>query len=1816
MDSAYDDLFLDNYIMTPSSPPPAREQLGLDLSPAKLPHEMQREEDEVRKRSFFGKQGIMKRVNKFQSLLGATVSSRTSRQEDHRAPGPSHVRFKGVTSPRDSRSGSASMSISGSTAPSGDTGIAQDMSEHSEHTYDDISIIPLEELLKDEFVDTDLEVARKDPRFHTQVREAFRSALQCVYSPFYAQLEKNLAMDDASFVRSEENIDHGNGDDGSDSTAIDELEDDDLGTPISSSALTSSSEPAFNAGLVNPSDFQWKLVRTLRHAFRGLVTESEFRSDWTQFVSESSFDTQYPCDLTLRTLEQRKNSIPHHPYFRKEQFATEEQYETWMHDEINTVDKLIETALEVRKHKVNMAMRVDLRNVAFFRGIRKVNTELRLRCGGNWAGDWVKCTEYDPDTECYIFDWDSRPGFDREYRERIGRERVEFVHKKNILGKSLVAGYFDVNIHSILKSLQSPLPRNWSQGVFEKKVEIKNAKGQAVGEADVSVLLKFHFFPSTSSRRTAAKQSEQFAPDYHRLYEILVSRIVKMHRINETTSERTILNFYERFILEEFALIYGIHEVFRRITSLKALAPRLDLITPFSDEIMRDIQFIHIAIEMDSFIVTLDDRQQLKLVIHTLDEKIFNLICDFKKYFPRNRPKGAFSTFFEIWWMIRTRYEGQSVDDERGTLAILCRDMVRKAIVADYDSIVDAVSTFDNTVHSGVSILDKDSVSSGRRKSITSGIAKHFKADGSRVLAGSVLSQVCRVLEGRINDTFNFSGIFPEEVKYEMISVKRYYELLRGDVELFLASKGGPNNLPPFDVLQIWSDMSRLHKTIIFNFEDVGELDFDFINLDNIAREQVPRWMAEMREKLLLYKTESIALDKYDEKSGLLHSTSVVDLFSAGNQMLEFIRGLDFVTLDILQSFVQVICDVTIEYARAMEDRCLLQLTERRAVVSSASQSRTDDITTEVVIDFASLREGVLKESDNFALELPPLLVTRDFIIKLNNIEAARQQLNHIIEAVENSKNEYFDTETEDYDDLTDDTATTISDFDDTSHSTTTTTVQPSREASEHNKKSTFRALNNMLDEVVVIMATQFQPFAHACLTDLTALAAGHKDLTEQQVQQDFQEKIDQVLESHLLDPVLTPSFIALNEHMYFDLFLRVLKRIYGTTLREIESLILPTRDFINRQKVQYLTIPQVYVLKSSLVPLFIFFRGGESDRGLSKEWLKDETRWVAQIMKIFDRPTERLISFYKKRFLDNEQRVENTEEEKQDDSEATVTSQQQQQEPQLQLQLPEKRLPNVRDIIEEEERNEEIEAIKRIEERRRMHSFTSVASVDSSVSASVRTSDKKKSYIDRITPIEIFLIIAARASYDKMAAKFVSEYKDTIAGLTLHEHLGLDPSQIVFETFHCFNHRMTPGRVIITSVYLLFQRLKMTGTGYSTKKQNMIRLMDVDDVKRSTSLMGKGFTIRATPATGADRQSYSLKLYFSRNATREKFYKTLAEHARAAGNKLFEGRQTAENLRIEPATETSLDAMAEIPSTTRRSLDRVAMEDEVRHSFGVDRSEILIDRFKCALKDQPGFLFIFTQCMCFRGTLDTSIKLTIPFSEVLRIEKSSLSHLDISLSSGITFEFKKFANRHHAYGVIFSQWDSFIERSSVSSYAPSSVFSANGTGGGPKSYSSGLSTASTSNLFKQRRKSIVGKIMSSTRRKSLPVGSAQRPSVSDEDQDHFYKTFDSIEPDELLIAKYERISYGSATGQLGTLYVSTRHICFEPAVMSSDKWVSISVSDIKEVVVKRSRMLVGKTMKLRLRNGGKVKFHIRSTSNDAIDLVKRLTPPFQASYV
>lgn len=1814
MDSAYDDLFLDSYIMTPSSPPPAREQLGLDRSPAKLPHEMQREEEEVRRRSFFGKQGIMKRVNKFQSLLGATVTSRTSRQEDHRATGPSHVRFKGVPSPKDSRSESTSMSISGGTAASADAGIAQDMSEHSEHTYDDISVIPLEELLKDEFVDTDLEIAQKDPSFHAQVREAFRSALQCVYSPFYAQLEKNLAMDDASFIRSEENVDHGN-EDQSDSTAIDELEDD-LGTPISSSALTSSSEPVFDAGLANPCDFQWKLVRTLRHAFRGLVTESEFRSDWMQFVSESSFETQYPCDLTLRALEQRKNSIPNHPYFRKEQFAIEEQYETWMQNEINTVDKLIETALEVRKHKVNMVMHVDLRNVLFFRGVRKINTELRLRCGGAWAGDWVKCTEYDPDAECYVFDWDSRPGFDREYRERIGRERVEFVHKKNIFGKSLVAGYFDVNIHSILKSLQSPLPRNWSQGVFEKKVEIKNAKGQAVGEADVSVLLKFHFFPSTSSRRTVAKQSEQIVPDYHYLYEILVSRIVKMHRINETTSERTILNFYERFILEEFALIYGIHEVFRRITSLKALAPRLDLITPFSDEIMRDIQFIHIAIEMDSFIVTLDDRRQLKQVIHTLDEKIFNLICDFKKYFPRNRPKGAFSTFFEIWWMIRTKYEGQSVDDDRGTLAVLCRDMVRKAIAADYDSIVDAVSTFDSTVHSGISILDKDSAGKKRRKSLTSGIGKYVKGNDGRVLAGSVLSQVCRVLEGRINDTFNFSGIFPEDVKYEMISVKKYYELLRSDVELFLASNGGPNNLPPFDVLQIWSDMSRLHKTIIFNFEDVGELDFNFINLDIIAREQVPRWMAELREKLLLYKTESIALDKYDEKSGLLHSTSVVDLFSAGNQMLEFIRGLDFVTLDILQSFVQVICDVTIEYARAMEDRCLLQLTERRAVVSSASQSHsTDDVTTEIVIDFASLREGVLKESDNFVLELPPLLVTRDFIIKLNNIEAARQQLNQIIEAVENSKNEYFDTETEDYDDWTDDTATTVSDFDDSSHSTAISTVQPTQEAAEYNKKSTFRALNNMLDEVVVILATQFQPFAHACLTELVALAAGHKDLTEQQVQRDFQAKIDQVLESQLLEPVLTPSFISLNEHMYFDLFLRVLKRIYGTTLREIESLILPARDFINRQKVQYLTIPQVYVLKSSLVPLFLFFRGGESDRGLSKEWLKDETRWVAQIIKIFDRPTERLISFYKKRFVDNEQpenAVKNMEEEKQKDSEATVTSQPQ---PQLQLQFqPEKRLPNVRDIIEEEEKNEEIETLKRIEERRRMHSFTSVASVASSV-ASARTSDKKKSYIDRIIPIQIFLIIAARADYDKMAARFVSEYKDIIMGLTLHEHLGLDPAQIVYETFHCFNHRMTPGRVIITSVYLLFQRLKMTGTGYSTKKQNMIRLMDVDDIKRSTSLMGKGFTIRATPATGADRQSYILKLYFSRNATREKFFKSLAEHARAAGNKLFESRQTAENLRIEPASETPLNSLAEIPSTTRRSLDRVAMEDEVRHSFGVDRSEILIDRFKCALKDQPGFLFIFTQCMCFRGTLDTSIKLTIPFSEVLRIEKSSLSHINISLSSGITFEFKKFANRHHAYGVIFSQWDSFIERSSVSSYATSGVFSANGTGG-PKSYTSGLSTASTSNLFKQRRKSIVGKIMSSTRRKSLPVGSAQRPSVSDEDQDHFYKTFDSIEPDELLIAKYDRISYGSATGQLGTLYISTRHVCFEPAVMSSDKWVSISVSDIKEVVVKRSRMLVGRTMKLRLRNGGKVKFHIRSTSNDAIDLVKRLIPPFQASYV
>src|SRR5690606_1077010 len=94
----------------------------------------------------------------------------------------------------------ARMSVTGSRS----SPIAEDEST------DDISIIPLEELLGDEFVDEDLDLAKSDPTQHTLFKNAFRSALQCIYSPYYTQLEKNLDMDDATFFHAD-NIDDSDG---------------------------------------------------------------------------------------------------------------------------------------------------------------------------------------------------------------------------------------------------------------------------------------------------------------------------------------------------------------------------------------------------------------------------------------------------------------------------------------------------------------------------------------------------------------------------------------------------------------------------------------------------------------------------------------------------------------------------------------------------------------------------------------------------------------------------------------------------------------------------------------------------------------------------------------------------------------------------------------------------------------------------------------------------------------------------------------------------------------------------------------------------------------------------------------------------------------------------------------------------------------------------------------------------------------------------------------------------------------------------------------------------------------------------------------------------------------------------------------------------------------------------------------------------------------------------------------------------------------------------------------------------------------------
>lgn len=499
---------------------------------------------------------------------------------------------------------------------------------------------------------------------------------------------------------------------------------------------------------------------------------------------------------------------------------------------------------------------------------------------------------------------------------------------------------------------------------------------------------------------------------------------------------------------------------------------------------------------------------------------------------------------------------------------------------------------------------------------------------------------LCRQVAQKAEDLLFYSRSFDSEVTHELISLKTYYvENFKKDIETFFKNPDLDRQGMAFSLVQLAIEVERLNKIIIETFEEYvtttlfshfttlfyrESKKIELLNASEMLKDTLPILFKAIRTKLSEIAKKSVGVEQ--SLKGVNHGTSLVDVYSAASQYFEALSNLEleseFKTL-VYKSYEEIVVSVTLQYARLNETFCLETLQYMDV------NSLPPELKKRAVINFNWMQK-FFNEKDEAVLSEPQLIVTRDFLQKLNNIGAAREQLQNAVSEIDKEKYNYMDysefemKEEEDSDNEQQEEEEGLN--------------ETSSEKKNELLEKSFMELNQIIYALIQIVVKQFQPFVRKSLVTIVNVL---KDEPPQQrpevdVIAQYDKKCLKYLDE-LFEQVITPNLWIFNASLVNSLFTKLLETMYSLIMQEFEELITP-KMYSNALPVN---ASQVYILKVLLEDVINYFftenEGGNSSSssssGISKTVARRESRLVKKLFKLHGKSTSNLLEYYKKKF-------------------------------------------------------------------------------------------------------------------------------------------------------------------------------------------------------------------------------------------------------------------------------------------------------------------------------------------------------------------------------------------------------------------------------------------------------------------------------------------------------------------------------------------------------------------------------------------------------
>ncbi|KAF0983777.1 hypothetical protein FDP41_007692 [Naegleria fowleri] len=961
------------------------------------------------------------------------------------------------------------------------------------------------------------------------------------------------------------------------------------------------------------------LKHTLKASFSGVVNERDFNEAWR------NIDNQYFPFRSKNTIAQNsvgsdlvKNAILFrkylaendlNPMYNMKKYANQAEYQNWKRDELNQISILLNTIDQQRTSVFLGSFNLNLNMLTLYiqKAFKKNATDKRQIF---YKLSFVKHVNTPP----IVFESDKieEDGMIVNGRKDISLPTIQHQITTSVEDQDIIIDFY----HSQLKGLKkthfstakislSNIMRKvydeegiWGSTKFSNIIDCYSTDSSPSNENIIGCLsisgdVAFRRYPKNAVVQTDFSKESRI--DWIEQYKIVLQYLIKAREKLKDTLCEAFLCPSQAWILNDFEKRYGITETYKRLIYLEVFASNIKLAITFSEDLQKCLELLDNNIESKHFQMTLSERNRYFDLTEILVKKIEKALKKFISMFPKNQPSGALKSFVFIHHLLCCEYNNRiSENDYKKKL----KHIINTALQDHLDLILKDIMT----------------------------------SLGIDQINGPVLVELCKELVTVIDSIFYYCGVFPFET-FEMDCLQFYYTKF----EYFINECKKNNTINGFYMLSLCSTMKALHEEIRNDFPEKDLEKFKFIDCQALSAGYADRYIGELRDVLSKWIKQSIAVDTFNPVTeSTMHSTSVVDYFTSVNQVFEMLKQLDFSNSDLFMRFSELVIQITTtEYAKKLSDLCLNEIHTSQTMSNQLeSEKRSSGMLFNLIPK--ALSKGLSSSSQ---INILPIGISKQFVIRLNDIEACRQMLRDVVQTIFDSTAWQEYEEHEDALLVMDATEDGDIDFD--------ALEKRSNEKSkmieeEFQKKSNMtiqkfsKQFNEMLFDLTLMTANIFQASIRNTITHI--LQEAKKDLQKAsgktEVLKLFQHKSDSLLENTLFTPILTPALEVLSQNCLPELFQKILERLFTIVVEELSLMLFDPSNFTKKQQDRvFLTPQQVYVLESMLELFIIYFCGNEENQSnnddscgiFSKAFVKSKSMLLTKLCKLYNQPTEKL---------------------------------------------------------------------------------------------------------------------------------------------------------------------------------------------------------------------------------------------------------------------------------------------------------------------------------------------------------------------------------------------------------------------------------------------------------------------------------------------------------------------------------------------------------------------------------------------------------------